>query len=139
MFFFFSFRTWGIPPGSWVAGSWSSGARPQNVDLNRPWVLPLGTQLVYQGSVVHLSHHLAWQRGILYCLRCGYLCHKKVDKLALPCVLKPPTTKQAGVLKRLKAGMSPTPGKDFPSPVGNAAPVELQAYLDYEAMTAPDP
>ena len=30
-----------------------------------------GVAIVYNGKVVHTSHHSDWNRGIMYCERCG--------------------------------------------------------------------
>ena len=75
-----------------------------------PWVIPVGRELVYGGKTVHASHHLAWYRGILYCLRCGCYSETRVRLLGEHCKMKPSGLPAANGLRRIKEGLHPTSG-----------------------------
>ena len=87
------------------------GDMPQNPEC--PFTVPEGTRITFRGVDVHPTHRLRWNRGIIYCAKCGSYGIKRIAKLADPCLLKPAPTSVA-VLKRLRSGLPPTPYAKFP-------------------------
>ena len=98
-------------------------------DPECPHVVPRGTRITSRGVEVHPSHRLRWNRGILYCVKCGSYGVKRVAKLADPCLMKPATSE--AVLKRLRSGKTPTPSTKFPV-AENAIPATLAPYVPEE-------
>ena len=78
---------------------------------NVPWVVPIGKEMVFGGKTIHATHHLAWYRGILYCLRCGCYSELRVRLLSNICKMKPSGVQAAHGLKRMKEGLHPVSGK----------------------------
>ena len=75
-----------------------------------PWVLPLGKQMLFGGKRIHAPHHLAWYRGILYCLKCGCYSEVRVKSLSDQCKLNPSGANALSGMNRMKAGLHPRTG-----------------------------
>ena len=87
-------NVWGEPP-------------PMQMDV--PWVTPVGSSIFYNGKDIHITHHLAWQTGLLYCLRCGAYSSTRVRRLTQPCRQQPNASARFG-LKRIGEGRHPISG-----------------------------
>ena len=106
--------------------NWHKADRKQMIDRGRcnpdmsgpapplcrdvPWVILVGKDMVFEGKSVHASHHLAWYRGILYCVRCGCYSETRVRLLGDKCRMKPSGTKAANGLRGIKEGLPPISG-----------------------------
>ena len=49
-----------------------AGMYDTNLDLSRPWTLPMGTRVQIGKGRTHRTHHMRWFRGVFYCAACGY-------------------------------------------------------------------
>ena len=98
--------------------------RPQVSD--NPWVAPLGAELTLGRHGLNRTHHFAWNRGLLYCLRCEkYSSILRAGKLAHPCQMRPVGPGAIHRLRRLRNGQHPVSGKDFPMPSGTPPPSQI--------------
>ena len=73
---------------------------------------PLGEQgpqppitITLNGITTHVTHRLAFYRGLYICLRCGHMAHTEVHKLRDEC--HPPRPAGAANLKRMRRDMPP--------------------------------
>ena len=85
---------------------------------------------MYQGKIIHPSHHLGWQRGVLYCLLCGCYTYKRVYELSKTCRMKPANLSMKVKLTGIKAGICPLSGKVWPEPHGTNIPYEINGAIN---------
>ena len=93
---------------------------------------------MFKGAIVDGTHKLGFNRGILYCMSCGYYAINKVGKLAESCLLKPANATEACMLKRMNKGSTPTRRIAFPHMLCSANG-EIKAYISSEAKKSAMP
>ena len=71
---------------------------------------------------LHASHHVAFERGIFYCQRCGFYAISDPKKLTLPCART--TTKGSQLyLERIAKGKTPRSNMAWPNPTATLSGV----------------
>jgi ribonuclease HI len=102
-----------------------------------PWVIPTSKNMIFRGKSVHASHHLAWYRGLLYCLRCGCYSEKRVRLLAESCKMMPSGAPAAKGLKRIKEGLHPISGTPQGFTYNGLPPAFVEAQADDRDLPCP--
>ena len=103
----------GLKDGAGVAcqNAETQGTEPPShldLDLRPPIARPRGehhTRRDIEG--IHVSHSLHRVRDITFCLKCGYWCQLKSEKLREACIGVPPNTNTRSGLNRMKKGLHP--------------------------------
>ena len=77
-----------------------------------PWSVPRGNILLWQGQLLHNTHHLAWKSGIVFCKRCAMYSELRVKGLCYECNVKPTKDyKRSRILNRIYANRHPRTGE----------------------------
>ena len=84
---------------------------------SEPWSSAKGSEVYHKGIKLHRSHHLAYHRGVTYCMICGYFADRKTHKLKLGCTGPPNGQQRKRVRDNLLAGIYPTHGRTWPEEV----------------------
>ena len=83
---------------------WDPGPIPEI-----PRLAPKGSELVYGSKIVHRSHRIAYNRGLVICLKCGALSHgTRVVHLNEVCFGKPRGAWARGCLRNFRQGRHPS-------------------------------
>ena len=93
------------------------------------WILRKGSMLHFNGRAVHPTHHLAWMRGILYCIKCGAYSVTRLIKLGAPCRLKVLDVTTTRRLNNIRAGKFPVKGKSWPMQEHENVPAFIAGHL----------
>ena len=103
------------------------GCAPEVPD--KLWRAPPGAEIWHDSAELHPSHHLAWNRGLIFCCKCGHYGAGKVVRLTQECQMKPPNQVQKGRLRRLLQGRVPIKGFIWPKPPDAKCPAGLTMWL----------
>jgi len=93
------------------------------------WRAAPATKVWHNSAELHPTHHLAWQRGLIFCCKCGYYGAGRVVRLTQECRMKPPNLVQKGRLRRLLQGKVPIKGFTWPKPPEAKCPAGLTMWL----------
>ena len=92
--------TKGPCPGATI---WEPGRIPEI-----PAVVTRGSDLIFAGQTVHRTHHVAWKRGLVICLKCGALSHgAKMICLSDECPGQPRSGFTSSCLRNFRVGIHP--------------------------------
>ena len=81
------------------------------------------------GGMIDPSHHIAWYRGVTYCLLCGTYEINRKGGLHKQCRMKPPNATAKRRLMRIKDGRFPREGEEWPEPDCMQAPMLLKPLI----------
>ena len=94
-----------------------NGVKAKNL-ANNPCIIPpdqhnVRIEPVKYLQCVHISHKMHVLKGLYFCMSCGAVLGKRIDKLGLPCL--PPTDYGYTNIRRLKKGKLPVGRTSWPS------------------------
>ena len=106
-------------PGNVV---WAEAIPPS---LDAPWIYPRASAqpVCWHGNIIHRAHALQFYRGCIYCNKCGARSARHfAPALGAVCRMKPTSESVARRLKRMRRGIWPDAGSDWPMPAHAQAP-----------------
>ena len=93
--------------------------------LDAPWIYPKTRDqpVLWLGRAIHISHHLQYYRGCIYCNKCGARSAKHPSPaLSTQCLLRPLSPRVQRRLNSMLRGIWPDPPGDWPLPPHAQAP-----------------
>ena len=106
-------------PGSNI---WAEALPPR---LDAPWIYPRASRqpVCWRGGIIHITHALQYDRGCVYCNKCGARSARHfAPALGAPCLMRPTSDRVARRLTNMRRGVWADAGSDWPMPHHTQAP-----------------